>query len=317
MSTNFMGAIVVSFPAWARASLRFGVRNALICGIATTLFGCAWLDSKQRELVYRPTPGRPANFAGLRPGDLEYAVDVPRETSVISIPGARAGDIAPDRIRLWWLPNADPQAPTLLYLHGTFRNLYQNLRKVEALRDAGFSVVALDYRGWGDSTPILPSEASIYADANVAWGELVRRQADPRKRVIFGHSMGSGVAVELASHRHVGTDYGGLILESSFTRLPDVAGANGTLGTVAALFATQEFDSLAKIGRVDAPILMLHGGADTTVPVALGRRLFDAAPKGTRWVEFANGSHSGLDREAPQQYRQAVRDLIAQLQPTP
>ena len=295
-----MGAIVVSFQASAGAPLRSALRNVVICGIAATLCGCAWLDSKQRELVYRPTPGRPVGFAGLRPGDLEYKVD-----------------LGSDQVQFWWLPNVDPQAPTLLYLHGTFRNLYQNLRKVEVLRDAGFSVVALDYRGWGESTPILPSEVSIYADADLAWGELVRRQPEPRKRVIFGHSMGSGVAVELASQRRAGVDYGGLILESSFTRLPDVAKANGNLGTFAALFATQEFDSLRKIGRVDAPILMLHGSADNTVPVALGRRLFEAAPKGTRWVEIANGSHSGLDREAPQQYRHAVRGLIDQLQPTP
>ena len=291
---------MVSFRAPAGATLQFVLRNAVLCGIAATLLGCAWLDTKQRELVYRPTPGRPAGFAGLRPGDLEYKVG-----------------LGSDQVQFWWLPNADPQAPTLLYLHGTFRNLYQNLRKVEALRDAGFSVVALDYRGWGESTPILPSEASIYADANLAWGELVRRQPEPRKRVIFGHSMGSGVAVELASQRHAGVDYGGLMLESSFTRLPDVARANGNLGTFAAMFATQEFNSLGKIGRVDAPILMLHGSADNTVPVALGRRLFEAAPKGTRWVEIANGSHSGLDREAPQEYRQAVRGLIDRLQPTP
>ena len=295
-----MRAIVNIFAARSVVALRLALRLAAICGIAATLFGCAWLDTKQRELVYRPTPGRPASFTGLRPGDLEYAISS----------GA-------DQVHFWWLPNADPQAPTLLYLHGTFRNIYQNLRKVEALRDAGFSIVALDYRGWGESTPILPSEASIYADANLAWGELERRQSDPRKRVIFGHSMGSGVAVELASQRHGGVDYGALILESSFTRLPDVAKANGNLGTFAALFATQEFDSLGKIGRVDAPILMLHGSADNTVPVALGRRLFEAAPKGTRWVEIENGSHSGLDREAPQQYRQAVRDLIHQLQPGP
>jgi len=195
----------------------------------------------------------------------------------------------------------------------TFRNLYENLRKVEALRKAGFSVVAVEYRGWGSSTPIVPSEATIYADANVGWAELVRHQPDPHKRVIFGHSMGSGVAVELASHRHVGVDYGGLILESSFTRLPDVAKAIGVAGTIASWFASQEFDSLAKIGKVDAPILMMHGVADTTVPIELGRRLRDAAPAGTRWVEFPNGSHSGLDREAPQAYQQAVRGLIEQL----
>jgi hypothetical protein len=278
------------------------LRNVLICALATALVGCAWLDTKQRELVFRPTPGRPADFKGLRPGDVAFDVDVPGDT---------AGST--DRLQLWWLPNPDPQAPTLLYLHGTFRNLYQNLRKIEALRQAGFSVVAVDYRGWGDTSPIIPSEATIYADAHVAWAELVRRQSDPRKRVIFGHSMGSGVAVELASQMRAGLDYGGLILESSFTRLPDVAKAAGTIGTVASWFATQEFDSLAKIGKVDAPILMMHGAADTTVPIELGRQLYEAAPAGTRWVEFPLGSHSGLDREAPQQYKQAVRDLLEQL----
>jgi hypothetical protein len=292
----------MSLPDRSRRIWRFALRNALIYGVATALVGCAWLDTKQREIVFRPTPGRPADFDGLRSGDIAFDVEVP---------SAAADGV--DRLRLWWLPSPDPQAPTLLYLHGTFRNLYQNLRKIEALRQAGFSVVAVDYRGWGDSSPIIPSEATIYADAHVAWAELVRRQGDPRKRVIFGHSMGGGVAVELASRMRAGSDYGGLILESSFTRLPDVARAAGTLGTVASWFATQEFDSLAKIGKVDAPILMMHGAADQTVPIELGRQLYEAAPARARWVEFPSGSHSGLDREAPQHYKQAVRDLIERL----
>jgi uncharacterized protein len=297
-----MGAIVVSFGSRSRAPVWYAWRRALVCGVAAALVGCAWLDTKQRELVYRPTPGRPADFKGLQPGDLEFTVEVP---------GVATGTT--DRLQLWWMPHPDPKAPTLLYLHGTFRNLYQNLRKIESLRTAGVSVLAVEYRGWGDSTPIVPTEATIYADAGVGWAELVRRQGDPGRRVIFGHSMGSGVAVELASHRHVGTDYGALILESSFTRLPDVAREVGVTGTIASWFATQEFDSAAKIGRVDAPILMLHGSADTTVPVTLGRRLFEVTPKGTRWVEFPNGTHSGLDRDAPEPYQQAIRELIAQL----
>jgi uncharacterized protein len=297
-----MGAIVMTSRPRPVTKCLFALRNALICGVAATLLGCSWLDTKQRELVFRPTPGRPADFAGLRAGDVAFDLDVP---------SAAAGGT--DRLHLWWLPNADAGAPTLLYLHGTFRNLYQNARKVEALRGAGFSIVAVEYRGWGDSSPILPSEATIYADANAAWAELVRRQSDPRKRVIFGHSMGSGVAVELASRRHVGADYGGLILESSFTRLPDVAKTTGVFGTIASWFATQEFDSAGKIGRVDAPILMMHGSDDKTVPIVLGRRLFDAAPVGTQWVEFTGGSHSGLDRESPERYREAVRGLIARL----
>ncbi|MEO8057572.1 MAG: alpha/beta fold hydrolase [Burkholderiales bacterium] len=301
-----MGAIVVRFLAGSGRRWWNGVRMLLVCGAAATLVGCAWLDAKQRELVFRPTPGQPSGFTGLRPGDLAFTLDVP---------GAKPGST--ERLHLWWLPHADPQAPALLYLHGTFRNLYKNLPKIDALREAGFAVLAVDYRGWGDSTPIIPSEATIYADANVAWAELVRHQADPRKRVIFGHSMGSGVAVELASHLHVDHDYAALILESSFTRLPDVAKAVGILGTIASWFATQEFDSESKIGKVDAPILMLHGTADHTVPIELGRRLFDAAPKGTRWVQFEGGSHSGLDRESPQQYQQALHLLIEQIRSSP
>ena len=299
----FMGAIVMTFrKPFARTAWAL-LHALLVCGVLTTLVGCAWLDTKQRELVFRPTPGKPADFSGLRAGD---------EAFTVAVPGALQGST--ERLQLWWLPQADPRAPALLYLHGTFRNLYQNYRKIEALRDAGFAIVAVEYRGWGDSSPIIPSEASIYADAQVAWSELVRRQPDPHQRVIFGHSMGTGVAVELASQRHAGADYGALILESSFSRLPDVAKAAGVLGTIASWFATQEFDSAGKIGKVDAPVLMLHGTADKTVPIELGRRLLEAAPAGTRWVEFAGGSHSGLARESPPQYRQAMRSVIEQLQ---
>lgn len=297
-----MGAIVVRFAARLNRRGWIGIRMLLICGMATALVGCAWLDAKQRELVFRPTPGQPANFAGLRAGDVAFSVDVP---------GQLAGQT--EQLHMWWLPHPDTRAPTLLYLHGTFRNLYRNLPKIEALRDAGFAVLAVDYRGWGDSSPIIPSEATIYADAEVAWAELVQRQGDPRNRVIYGHSMGSGVAVELASRKRVGTDYGALILESSFTRLPDVAKAVGVVGTIASWFATQEFNSLEKIKTIDAPILMLHGSADKTVPVELGRRLRDAAPNGTRWVEFEGGTHSRLHSEVPVLYQRALRTLIDQL----
>jgi uncharacterized protein len=299
----FISRIVFNFRHLPGRVLRAGGRLCLILGMASALSGCAWLDTKQRQLVLRPTPGSaPADFAGLRPGDVSFAT---------AVPGAEPG--ARDSLQMWWLPHADPRAPTLLYLHGTFRNLYQNVPKIDALREAGFAVLAVDYRGWGDSTPLIPSETTIYADAEVAWAELTRREPDPRRRVIYGHSMGGGVAVELASRKRHGADYGALILESTFTRGVDVAAATHWLVGLLARFSTQKFDSVAKIAKVDAPVLMLHGDADRTVPVELGRKLRDAAPPGTRWVEFAGGTHSRLQSDAPAEYQRALKLLIDQL----
>jgi len=163
--------------------------------------GCAWLDAKSRTLIYRPTPDAPAQFDALRPGDVRYEIAV----------AGQGGGV--DTLALWWLPSADPAAPTLLYLHGTFRTLYRNYPKIEALRAAGFAVLAVEYRGWGDSTPIVPSEQTIVADAESGWAELVKRQPDPRRRVLYGHSLGGAVAIELAGRKHHGVDYGALIVE--------------------------------------------------------------------------------------------------------
>lgn len=277
-----------------------GLVAALVA--ANGLGGCAWLQTKERQIALRPSAGAPANadnaFAW-RPGDQRYTV-------------AAAG--APDQaLALWWLPQADAQAPTLLYLHGTLRTLYGNAPKIEALRQAGFAILAVDYRGWGDSAAIVPSEDTIVADAWQAWAELQRRQPDPARRVLFGHSMGSAVAVHLASRLHHGADYGALALESAFTRLPDVAAEAGFWGRIGAAVTTLQFDSLARIAAVDAPIWMLHGDADKTVPIVLGRRLRDAAPPGVRWVEVPGGSHSRLHQDAPAVYANTFHDLQATL----
>jgi pimeloyl-ACP methyl ester carboxylesterase len=292
------------------AGLDQGWRMFVILALLLSLTGCAWLDTRQRQLALRPTPGppaaQPAEASWFRPGDQPFVLEVPADPDVSPGPG-------PDRLALWWLPHADPDAPALLYLHGTFRNLYGNRPKIAALREAGFSVLAVDYRGWGESTPLVPTEASITADAQVAWAELKRRQPRPERRVIYGHSMGGAVAVRLAAGLHGGTDYAALVLESTFTRLPDVAAEAGFWGRIAASITTLEFDSLSRIGRIDAPLLMLHGSADQTVPVQLGRRLRDAAPPGVRWVEFPGGTHSRLHSEAPEMYQETFRELMRQI----
>ena len=280
--------------AWLRRSLQV----LLLAVLGGALSGCAWLDLRQREIALRPSPTQPQHLQAAasfwRPGDTR---------EMVALPGGQ-------QLALWWLPAADPDAPALLYLHGTFRNLYQNVPKLQALREAGFAIVAVDYRGWGDSTALVPSEATINADAALAWAELQRRQPDAARRIVYGHSMGGAVAVTLASGLKHGRDYGALVLESTFTRMPDVAAAAGWVGRIGAWATTLEFDSLSRIGRIDAPLLMLHGSADTTVPVELGRRLRDAAPPGVRWVELAGGTHSRLQLEFPELYQRALRPLV-------
>ena len=269
--------------------------------------GCAWMDAQQRQIIYRPTPSAAADFVGRHPGDLRYFVALPATTSnTTSVPNAPV-----QRIELWWLPNVNPHAPTLLYLHGTFRTVFENLHKIEALRSAGFSVLAVDYRGWGLSTPLIPSEQSILQDANLAWAELQRREPRAAQRVIYGHSMGSGVAVDLASRLHAPTDYGALILESAFTSFSDVAREAGFLTQFLDLFNTERFESIEKITRVNAPLLMLHGQHDDTIPIELGERLFKAANPPKQWLTIDNGTHSDLDEINPALYQSTVRHFAA------
>jgi uncharacterized protein len=290
-------------------------------GLSLFLCGCSWLDVKQRELALRPTPGRPAEFAegsaalqaAFGPGDMRFMLTVPAQPAANGGPGNAQEN---HQLALWWLPHADAHAPTLLYLHGTFRNLYKNLPKIQALRQAGFAVLAVDYRGWGDSTPIVPSEASIAADVRSAWAEMQRRQPNAARRVIFGHSMGGAAAVTLAASLRHRQDYAALVLESTFTRLPDVAAAAGFWGGVGAAVTTLQFDSLSRVGGIDAPVLMLHGALDKVVPVEVGRRLRDAAPAGTRWIEVPEGSHSQLHQEASALYQATFQALIGSLAPT-
>ena len=307
-----------------------GILPMLLAGFVCAASGCAWLDAKQRQAIYRPTQGVPADFAGLRAGDGRYFVNLPRATPAHG-PGHDAGSNlstaaesyvessagVPQHIEMWWLPHADAKAPTLLYFHGTFRNLFENIRKIDSLRNAGFAVLAVDYRGWGLSTPITPSEQTILMDADVAWAELQRREPRATQRVIYGHSMGSGVAVDLASRLRPSTDYGALVLESAFSSFTDLAREAGILATLLALANNERFASIKKIGKVQAPLLMIHGSADTTIPIILGKKLFDAANTPKQWLVIEGGAHSDLDDIGRAQYQAALQDFKSRYLPSP
>lgn len=273
--------------------------------LAMLMSSCAWLDIKQRNIIYRPTPSATASTQGLRTSDQRYFIDI--------APAAQVGSER-ERIELWWLPHTDKSAPTLLYCHGTFRHLEQNLPKINALREAGFSILAVEYRGWGQSSPITPSEKTILHDAQLALAELIKREPRAQQRVIFGHSMGTGVAVDLASNSSQSKALSGVILESAFTSFPDIAGEVGWYGRLVAWLNNERFASLEKIQKVKLPLLMLHGQLDTTVPAKLGRTLFDAANEPKRWVLLEKGKHSDLHQAHAAEYQAAIKEFILKLQ---
>ncbi|TAG28161.1 MAG: alpha/beta hydrolase [Burkholderiales bacterium] len=275
----------------------------LLLVLSIFLPGCAWLDVQQRQAIYRPSLAAAPNLEGLRPQDLRYFLDIPQ---------AQLANGSAQRIEMWWLPHPDPNAPTLLYCHGTFRNLDQNLPKINALREAGFAILAVEYRGWGLSSPITPSEQTIMQDAQLALEELLKREPRPLQRVLYGHSMGSGVAVDLASRLTDPLQIGGVILESAFTSFKDVAIQVGWLGRLLAKFNRERFASIDKIKNVKAPLLMLHGQLDTTVQARLGNTLYKAANEPKRWVLLDNGKHSDLQEVHALEYQAALRQFMQQ-----
>jgi uncharacterized protein len=290
---------------------RFGNRRLsakaaiVLAALALALSSCAWIDTQQRAKLYKPTRGSMADWKPVSAHDQLLWLDLP----------PAPGSAEPQRLRAVWIAAADPAAPAVLYLHGTFRNLVFNQPKIAAIHGAGFSVLAVDYRGWGESSPVLPSEQTIMEDAERTFTEFERLAPRPRSRVIFGHSMGSGVAVELALRHRDPLAYGALVLESSMTSLPDMARDYTALGFVVAPLITQQFASIDKIGAIDAPKWFLTGSADQTVPTQQTQRLYDAARPPRHIEVFEGGSHSGLHREFAQRYQALWREIAASLAP--
>jgi alpha-beta hydrolase superfamily lysophospholipase len=257
--------------------------------------GCAYLDTKQRELIFRAQRdihATPASYG------------LPFEEVWLSVAGDADG--ARERVHGWWIPGPDAAASTLLYLHGARRNLSDNLFRIQRLHRMGFAVLAIDYRGFGRSDGELPSEAQAYDDAVAAWQHLRRLEPDAGRRFVYGHSLGGAVAIELATRND---DVAGLIVESTFTSMADMAEQMGYGGL--GLVLTQRFDSLAKVATVKAPVLFVHGTSDRFVPPQMSERLYAAAREPKRLLLVESGNHSNVSAVAFDKYQAAVRDFLA------
>lgn len=281
--------------ASSRQPLRRLLAAALLAALGVA--GCSGLDAWQREAIFAP-----------QTGEQPWWREAPAGTEVFDLTLDDG-----DKVRAWYLQAPRADAPAVLYLHGVRWNLNGNVFRIESWARMGYSVLAIDYRGFGASTPRLPSERSASRDAAAALAELARRQPDPAKRFVYGHSLGGAVAANLAGEPDRPA-FAGLIIESSFTSMADMVGTLkwGWLPG-ASLLVTQPFDSARKLAALKMPMLFLHGTADQVVPHTMSDALYAAArnapPALKRLVKIEGASHSGAVRSGAL-YETAVREFI-------
>ena len=180
------------------------------------------------------------------------------------------------------------------------------------MQDMGFAVLGIDYRGFGKSSPGLPSEDTAYEDARAAWAWLAT-QHPARPRYVFGHSLGGAIAIDLASKVE---DEQGVIVEGTFTSLSDVVSSFKWGWLPFQPFITQRFDSLARVKDIGAPLLVVHGSLDNLIRPELGRKLYDAATVPKMFVLVEGGSHHSTNTVGEAQYRAALNQLFRMHPPT-
>jgi fermentation-respiration switch protein FrsA (DUF1100 family) len=195
-----------------------------------------------------------------------------------------------ERVIVWHLPPRGEQ-PVVLYFHGNGASLRWRIERFRALTADGTGLVALSYRGYGGSSGS-PSETGFTTDALAAYAFATARYA-PERIIVWGESLGTGVAVALAAEKPVGR----VVLESPFTSAADIAAARYWFVPVGLLMKDQ-FRSDLRIGKVTAPVLVLHGDRDRVVPFALGERLYDMITAPKRFVPFPGLGHNDLGDRA-------------------
>ena len=225
----------------------------------------------QRKLMYFPDRAR------VQPAEAGLA-NV--EERVLKTPdGARV---------IAWYGKARPGQPTLLYFHGNGGSLAVRAERVRRFMAEGWGVYMMTYRGYGGGTGS-PTENNNVADARLAHGALVLEGVAPSSIILYGESLGTGIATRLAVERPAA----GLILDSPYTSIVDVA-AQAYPFLPVRLFLMDRYETSKYIGNVKVPLLILHGERDGVVPVAMGRELFQLANEPKRLVVFPNGGHSNL-----------------------
>ena len=237
----------------------------------------------QRSLMYFPETVRtPPAAAGLR------------DTQEITLTSADG-----ETLVAWHHPPPDGR-PLILYFHGNGGSLRLRAERFGKLIAAGNGLLAVSYRGYGGSTG-KPSEDGLLEDARAAYAFAAAR-VPPSRIVVFGESLGTGVAIALAAEKPVAK----LILDAPFTSAADIAAAAYAFAPVRWLMKDQ-FRSSERIERVSVPVLVLHGELDTIIPIASGEKLYERIKSPKRFVRYPKGGHVNLDSHGAQD---AIREFL-------
>ncbi len=192
-----------------------------------------------------------------------------------------------EKVIVWHVP-AKPDRPVVLFFHGNGDFLAGRVRRFKGITSDGTGLVALSFRGYAGSTGS-PSEQGLLQDAAAAYAFTKARYAADRI-VVWGFSLGTGVAVAVASEHPIGK----LILEAPYTSTVDVAASLLPIVPVSLLMRDQ-FHSDQRIGEVKVPLLIMHGESDPAIPIRFGERLFGMANEPKQFVRFPGGGHENLD----------------------
>jgi fermentation-respiration switch protein FrsA (DUF1100 family) len=217
------------------------------------------------------------------------------------------------RIHGWFLPAlrspiTDHRSPiTILFLHGNAGNISDRIDTLAVLHQLGAGILIIDYRGYGRSEG-QPNEPGTYRDAQAAYDYLLQqRGVRPQNLVLYGESLGTAVAVDLASKHHVG----GVVLQEPFTSVGDVGKSMFPVFPVRWL-VRNKYDSLSKIGRINAPLLIFHSRNDEVFPFSHAERLFAAAHDPKRLVEL-RGGHNDAFFTSMDTCRAALKEFLGRL----
>ena len=277
--------------ARARLTPRRAAAALLALGLLAYAAALVWLMSRETDLVFRA----PAVLGEARPPFVHEEVQIPRAD------GARQFG--------WTMPAEGGGAtrPWLLFLHGNASSIASrfNIDRYRELRALGLNVLAPEYRGFAglDGTP---TEAGLAADARAAFEYLTEeRGVAPSRVVIYGWSLGSAVAVHLAS----GARPGAVILEGAPASVAGIGQQQYPYFPIR-LVMRNPFESIRRIDRVKAPLLFLHSPEDTIVPIAEGRALYQAAAPPKRFVEVRGGHIRANEVDGPVFFG-AIREFLA------